>query len=107
MMLAKSGQAGDQAAPSAANPHVSWGLRLGRETTVTHTRLWHWGDNPGFKALLIRDANAGESLVLYTNSESGLSTHVQLLKRFFGEGDYPAETRVDTPAVILRAEGVQ
>ncbi|MFT3763096.1 MAG: serine hydrolase domain-containing protein [Pseudoxanthomonas sp.] len=90
MMLAESSDADDQAVPSAADPFVSWGLGVGIEQTAKRKLVWHWGDNPGFKALFVLDPDSGDSIVLFTNSENGLSTYREVLELFMGPGEYPA-----------------
>lgn len=90
LMLAEASDADDRALPSPADPYVSWGLGVGRQTVNGHTRVWHWGDNPGFKAFFMLDPASGESLVLLTNSENGLDTYKDVLRLFFGPGDWPA-----------------
>ena len=71
------------------DPYIDWSLGVGLETVDGRTRLWHWGDNPGFKAFFALDPASGESLVLFTNSENGLSTYREMLQLFLGEGAYP------------------
>ncbi len=36
------------------------------------------------------DPASGDYLILFTNSDKGLSTYKQVLNLFFGKGDYPA-----------------
>lgn len=90
MMLAESSDADDRAVPTPADPFVSWGLGVGRQVTGPRTLIWHWGDNPGFKALFALDPASGDSVVLFTNSENGLATYKDVLRLFLGPGDYPA-----------------
>ena len=42
-----------------------------------------------FEHLFVLDPQSGESLVLFTNSENGLSTYREMLQLFLGEGAYP------------------
>ena len=90
LMLATSSNADDREIPVPADPYVSWGLGVGLQTMEGRVRAWHWGDNPGFKAFFMLDPNTGESLVLFTNSENGLSTYKEVLRLFLGEDEYPA-----------------
>lgn len=90
LMFAVSSNADDLSVPSPADPFISWGLGLGIQTTQDRKLVWHWGDNPGFKALFVLDPRTGDSIVLLTNSENGLSTYQEVLHLFMGAGEYPA-----------------
>lgn len=90
LMLAQSSDADDPDMPVAADPFVAWGLGLGLQRESERTRVWHWGDNPGFKAFFLLDSQSGESVVLFTNSEKGTDTYKEVLRLFLGEGEYPA-----------------
>lgn len=89
MMLAESSDADDRSVPTPADPYIAWGLGVGLQQADARKLVWHWGDNPGFKALFVLDPRSGESIVLFTNSENGLSTYREVLQRFLGEGGYP------------------
>ncbi|WP_250061427.1 serine hydrolase domain-containing protein [Stenotrophomonas mori] len=89
-MFTPSSDAADPAAPNAADPFIAWGLGVGLQDVDGRQMVWHWGDNPGFKALFMLDPASGESLVLLTNSENGPATYKQVLATFMGEGRYPA-----------------
>ncbi|SKC61219.1 CubicO group peptidase, beta-lactamase class C family [Pseudoxanthomonas indica] len=89
-MLAPSSDANDAAVVSPADPYIDWGLGVGIQSTTDRRLIWHWGDNPGFKALFVLDPISGDSLVLFTNSERGLSTYRELLETFMGKAEYPA-----------------
>lgn len=89
MMFAPSSDADDHAAPSPADPFIDWGLGVGIQSVNGRKFVWHWGDNPGFKALFVLDPATGESIVLFTNSENGLGTYREVLELFLGENDYP------------------
>lgn len=90
MMFARSSDADDLSIPSAADPFIDWGLGVAIQSANGRKLVWHWGDNPGFKALFMLDPGTGESIVLFTNSENGLETYREVLELFLGEGDYPA-----------------
>ncbi|HAI94790.1 MAG TPA: serine hydrolase [Xanthomonadaceae bacterium] len=90
LMLAAASDADDHAVPSPADPYVSWGLGVGLQKVAGRTLVWHWGDNPGYKAFFVLDPASGDNLILFTNSDKGLSTYKQVLNLFFGKGDYPA-----------------
>ncbi|WP_162312584.1 serine hydrolase domain-containing protein [Pseudoxanthomonas yeongjuensis] len=90
MMLARSSNADDKSVPNPADPFIDWGLGVGIQSTEGRKLVWHWGDNPGFKAFFALDPATGESIVLFTNSENGPSTYKEVLELFMGEGEYPA-----------------
>lgn len=90
LMFAPSSDADDPASPSPADPFIAWGLGVGLQDADGRQLVWHWGDNPGFKALFMLDPASGESLVLFTNSENGPAAYKQVLRAFMGPGDYPA-----------------
>ena len=56
---------------SVSNPArgpVSWGLGWGRYQNL----LWHWGDNGGFKSLVLIDPETGDGFLMHTNGYNGL-----------------------------------
>jgi CubicO group peptidase (beta-lactamase class C family) len=90
LMFAPSSDADDPASPSPADPLIAWGLGVGLQEADGRRLVWHWGDNPGFKAFFMLDPASGESLVLFTNSENGPAAYKQVLRMFMGPGSYPA-----------------
>jgi CubicO group peptidase (beta-lactamase class C family) len=46
-----------------------WGLWQGGDDR----HIWHWGDNPGFKALVAASIRTGDGVVILTNSDEGLA----------------------------------
>lgn len=90
LMLAESSDADEAETPSAADPYINWGLGVGLETRDGRRHVWHWGDNPGFKAFFMLDPASGDSMVLFTNSENGPASYRELLEQFMGKGEYPA-----------------
>ena len=90
LMLAASSDADEADFPNPADPFVSWGLGVGLQQVGERTLAWHWGDNPGYKALFMLDLRSGDSIVLFTNSENGPATYKELLRLFMGPGEYPA-----------------
>jgi len=90
LMSAPSSDADDPASPRPADPFIAWGLGVGLQEADGRRLVWHWGDNPGFKAFFMLDPASGESLVLFTNSENGPGAYKQVLRAFMGPGSYPA-----------------
>lgn len=89
-MLAPASNAMDPRASTPADARIQWGLGVGLQREGSRRLAWHWGDNPGFKALFALDIDSGQSLVLLTNSQNGPQAYRPLLQRFLGPGQYPA-----------------
>jgi len=56
-------------------PHVAdvfWGLGWGIEQLDGHRHIWHWGSNPGFRALAMADLNTKDAIVVLTATEEGM-----------------------------------
>lgn len=51
---------------------VIWGLGWGLERTQNDLYIWHWGNNPGYRAFVIASVQTGDGFVMLTNSENGL-----------------------------------
>ena len=47
---------------------LGWGLWQGEGEEF----IWHWGDNPGFKAFAVASLRTGDGVVILTNSDDGL-----------------------------------
>lgn len=56
-----------------ASLHLEWGLGWGLERTKGNLNIWHWGNNPGYRAFVIASMQSGDGMVLLTNSENGLT----------------------------------
>ena len=52
--------------------NLSWGLGWGVERTQGDTLIWHWGNNPGYRAFVIASVRTGDGFVMLTNTENGL-----------------------------------
>ncbi len=52
--------------------NLSWGLGWGLEQSAGGVQLWHWGNNPGYRAFVLVVPGSGDGLVLLTNSDAGL-----------------------------------
>lgn len=51
---------------------LAWGYGWGTETAAGGPYLWHWGNNPGFRAFAMVSISSGNGFVLFTNSERGM-----------------------------------
>ncbi|MHB0878842.1 MAG: serine hydrolase, partial [Anaerolineae bacterium] len=63
---------------------VYWGLGWGLEEGPRARAIWHWGDNDGFKSFAIAYPEAGEGLVVMTNSDRGLMVAAAAVELCFG-----------------------
>lgn len=63
---------------------VFWGLGVGLERTSNGLAFWHWGDNGSFKAFMVGYPDRKSGLVMFTNSENGLSLAGAVVKAALG-----------------------
>ena len=77
----------------AFSKQVFWGLGVGLEKTASGETFWHWGDNGAFKAFMIAYPEQKSGLVIFANSENGLSIHTEIVGETLG-GWHPAFTWV-------------
>jgi len=52
---------------------LSWGLGWGIEAAAGDTFIWHWGNNPGYRAFVMASVRSGDGVVILTNGENGLA----------------------------------
>lgn len=57
---------------------LEWGYGWGIERTVAGPTLWHWGNNPGFRAFTMVSPSSKDGFVIFTNSERGMALAVPL-----------------------------
>jgi len=50
-----------------------WGLGWGLEVRDRPVSIWHWGSNPGFRALVLADLASRNGVVVLTASQTGMS----------------------------------
>jgi CubicO group peptidase (beta-lactamase class C family) len=74
-----------------------WGLGWGIEQNASGKYIWHWGDNGIFKAYVVADVNRKAAVVMFDNSDTGLSIANAVVQTVLG-GDHPsfAWLRYDT-----------
>lgn len=58
--------------PVPGAPGIYWGLGWAIEHSSEHRAIWHWGDNPGFRALAMADLNSMDAVVVLAATESGM-----------------------------------
>ena len=90
-------------APKELSRNVFWGLGWGIQETEPGESLWHWGDNGAFKCFVVFYPKRKIGMVLFTNSENGLSIAQAVEAEALG-GDQPAFTwikydRYDSEAI--------
>ncbi|MGI4834459.1 MAG: serine hydrolase domain-containing protein [Janthinobacterium lividum] len=73
---------------SAADPHIAWACGVGLATTSQGLGQWQWGDNGNFKGFFMTLPGRQESLLFFTNSANGDQLTDELLRLFFGPGQY-------------------
>ncbi len=78
----------DRPAPTTLSKEIFWGLGWGIEQTSTGKYLWHWGDNPNYKAFVSVDLKHRNAVVVFTNSQNGLSIARNILTDAIG-GEHP------------------
>jgi CubicO group peptidase (beta-lactamase class C family) len=60
---------------------LSWGLGWGIERVQDDLYIWHWGNNPGYRAFVIASVRTGDGFVMLTNSENGLKLAEPITQR--------------------------
>lgn len=66
---------------------VFWGLGVGLEKASAGLAFWHWGDNGTFKAYMVGFPEHKSGLVMFTNSENGLSIADAVVKTALGSDE--------------------
>ena len=75
---------------TATDPFIAWACGVGLATTSRGLAQWQWGDNGNFKGFYMTLPGQKESLVFLTNSANGPQMTDDLLRLFFGPGEYRA-----------------
>ena len=84
----EANRCGHPATPT--DPFVAWATGVGLAATSAGPALWHWGDNDDFQGFFLVLPARHESLLFFTNSAHGLQLTDEVLRLFFGPGDYRA-----------------
>ena len=66
-------QTADAPVLADANLGLSWGLGWGIEREKNDLFIWHWGNNPGYRAFAVASVQTGDGFVLLTDSDDGLA----------------------------------
>jgi CubicO group peptidase (beta-lactamase class C family) len=70
--------------PGPKSRDIFWGLGVGLERTPNGETFWHWGDNGVFKCFMIAYPKQKNGLIMFTNSENGLSIHTEIVEEALG-----------------------
>jgi len=58
--------------PVDSTLNLSWGLGWGIEKDSDDTLIWHWGNIPGYRSLVVASPSTGTGMVMFTDSDDGL-----------------------------------
>lgn len=75
---------------TATDPFIAWACGVGLATTSRGLAQWQWGDNTTFKGFYMTLPDEKATLVFLTNSSNGPKMADELLRLFFGPGEYRA-----------------
>ncbi len=73
---------------TAADPYIAWASGVGLATTSRGLAQWQWGDNGNFKGFFMTLPGQQESLLIFTNSANGPKLVDEVMRLFFGPGQY-------------------
>jgi CubicO group peptidase (beta-lactamase class C family) len=57
---------------------IDWGYGWGIERQARGANLWHWGNNPGFRAFTMVSPESGDGFVVFTGSDQGMALAVPI-----------------------------
>ena len=75
-------------ATTAADAAIAWACGVGLATTSRGLAQWHWGNNDDFKGFFMTLPGQKESVLFLTNSANGAQLTDEVLRLFFGPGQY-------------------
>jgi CubicO group peptidase (beta-lactamase class C family) len=64
-------QIAESPVPVDTRLELSWGQGWGLARRRGDMFLWHWGNNPGYKAFVMASPRTGDGFVMFTNSDKG------------------------------------
>ena len=68
---------------------LGWGLGWGVEVRDAPVAIWHWGNNPGFRSLVMADLQSRDAIVVLTASDQGMAVAKRLVNAEI-PGEHPA-----------------
>lgn len=68
---------------------LGWGPGWGIERTAGREYLWQWGDNGGFKNIVLAEPATGHALFVFTNGDGGAKVYDRIAVRLSGH-EHPA-----------------
>jgi hypothetical protein len=68
------------------NTALSWGLGWGLEDHQGGQWCWHWGDNPGFKNIVLCQPAKRSGLLVFTNGDNGRALYERIARDVLGDG---------------------
>jgi CubicO group peptidase (beta-lactamase class C family) len=71
------------------NDSLGWGLGWAIERAAGHQYLWQWGDNGGFKNIVLAEPASGDAIFVFTNGDAGVRVYDRILTHATGH-DHPA-----------------
>jgi len=74
-------------------PVLGWGLGWGIERVGTREFLWQWGDNGGYKNIVLAEPAREEAIFVFTNSDGGAKLYEWIVRNATGI-DHPAFLRL-------------
>jgi len=69
-------------------PSLGWGLGWGIERVNGREYVWQWGDNGGYKNIVVADPANGEGVFVFTNGDSGARVYDRVVTHLTGH-DHP------------------
>jgi CubicO group peptidase (beta-lactamase class C family) len=72
----------------AINEFLGWGLGWAVERSNGHSYVWQWGDNGGFKNIVLAEPSTGNGIFVFTNGDAGARVYDRVLTHATGQ-DHP------------------
>ena len=78
----------DASVPVNPQLDLNWGLGWGVERHADDAVIWHWGNNPGYRAFVMASTRTGDGFVVLTSNERGLALAEPLGERIVPGGPH-------------------
>jgi CubicO group peptidase (beta-lactamase class C family) len=69
---------------SHINSALSWGLGIGVEKTDSASYLWQWGDNGGWKNIILAHPPTQTAIAIFTNGSNGQHVNERIVRAITG-----------------------